>query len=78
MEWKTIPNAHDYEMSEAGTIRRTKDQRPVEVGMLAQLWCRGRQEWKDVRKLYAATFGREMPSPQQANVDAVQTRNHRL
>lgn len=62
MEWKTIPNARDYEMSETGTIRRKKDWRTVEVGVLALLWCRGRQEWKEVRKLYAATFGKELPA----------------
>ncbi len=62
MEWKTIPNVRDYEMSETGTIRRKKDRRTVEVGVLALLWCRGCQEWKDVRKLYVATFGKELPA----------------
>lgn len=78
MEWKTIPSASDYEMSDSGDIRRKKDRRTVEIGVLALLWCRGRQEWKDVRKLYDVTFGMKLPAPQQHDTEALVTKTRRL
>ncbi len=77
MEWRTIPSASDYEMSEGGDIRRKKDQRQVEVGLLALVWRRGRQEWMDVKKMYAMTFGCEIPR-QHADIDALLAKNRRL